>query len=57
MNIENRLEFPFEEVPKYGVLHKVNKQIHWIRMPLPMSLNHVNLWTVGEKDSLTLIDT
>ena len=26
-------------------------------MPLPMSLNHVNLWTVGDKDSLTLIDT
>ena len=57
MNAEKRLEFPIDEVPKYGVLHQINEQIHWIRMPLPMSLNHVNLWTVGDKDSLTLIDT
>ena len=57
MNAEKRLEFPIDEVPKYGVLHQINEQIHWIRMPLPMSLNHVNLWTVGDKDRLTLIDT
>ncbi len=57
MNIEKRLEFPIDDVPKYGVLHQINDQIHWVRMPLPMSLNHVNLWTVGYKDSLTLVDT
>ena len=57
MNAEKRLEFPIDEVPKYGDLHQINEQIHWIRMPLPMSLNHVNLWTVGDKDNLTLIDT
>ena len=57
MSIETRLKFPIDEVPKYGIFHQINKQIHWIRMPLPMSLNHVNLWTVGDKDNLTLIDT
>jgi glyoxylase-like metal-dependent hydrolase (beta-lactamase superfamily II) len=26
-------------------------------MPLPMSLNHINLWGLGTQDNLTLVDT
>ena len=57
MNSETRLTFPIDEVPKYGTLFNINEHINWVRMPLPMSLNHVNLWTLGGIDDLTLIDT
>lgn len=56
MNSETRLTFPIDEVPKYGILFNINEHINWVRMPLPMSLNHVNLWTLGGIDDLTLID-
>ena len=57
MNSETRLTFPIDEVPKYGTLFNINEHINWVRMPLPMSLNHVNLWTLGGINDLTLIDT
>ncbi len=31
--------------------------VHWIRMPLPMSLNHINLWAIEDDGGWTLIDT
>ena len=57
MNPDTRLTFPVDAVPKYGTLFNINEHIHWVRMKLPMSLNHVNLWTLGNTDDLTLIDT
>ena len=35
----------------------INEHVRWIRMPLPMSLNHINLWGLGAQDNLTLVDT
>ncbi len=57
MNSETRLTFPLDVVPKSGSLHAINEHVRWIRMPLPMSLNHINLWGLGAKDNLTLVDT
>ena len=57
MNSETRLNFPIDEVPKSGTLRAIHEQVRWIRMPLPMSLNHINLWGLGAKDNLTLVDT
>ena len=57
MNSETRLKFPIDEAPKSGTLHAIHEQVRWIRMPLPMSLNHINLWGLGTKDNLTLVDT
>lgn len=31
--------------------------VHWLRMPLPYRLNHVNLWILEDGDALTLVDT
>ncbi len=31
--------------------------VYWIRMPLPMSLNHINLWALEDGDGWTLVDT
>ena len=57
MNSETRLIFPLDVVPKSGTMHEINKHVRWIRMPLPMSLNHINLWGLGTQDNLTLVDT
>ena len=47
MNPDTRLEFPIDTVPKNGTMYSINDLIHWVRMPLPMSLNHINLWLIG----------
>ena len=57
MNSETRLTFPIDVVPQSGTLYAINEHVRWIRMPLPMSLNHINLWGLGIKDNLTLVDT
>lgn len=31
--------------------------IYWLRMPLPISLNHINLWLIEGEDSFTIVDT
>ncbi|MGK2284658.1 MBL fold metallo-hydrolase [Pedomonas sp. V897] len=52
------LEYPFgRSVPEPGMLTEVAEGVHWLRMPLPMSLNHINLYVLDGGDSWTLIDT
>jgi glyoxylase-like metal-dependent hydrolase (beta-lactamase superfamily II) len=31
--------------------------LHWVRMPLPLKLDHVNVWVVDDGDALNIIDT
>lgn len=31
--------------------------LHWVRMPLPYALDHVNLWLLDDGDGWTLVDT
>ena len=40
------LTYPFETVPAPGELQEVAEGIYWLRMPLPFSLNHINLWAL-----------
>ena len=44
-------------VPEISELIEVAPGIHWIRMPLPFSLEWINLWLIDEGDSWTLVDT
>ena len=37
MNIDTRLVFPSEDVPKNGTMLEIENNVRWIRMPLPMS--------------------
>ena len=30
--------------------------VHWLRMPLPFALDHINLWLLAEDDGFTLVD-
>ncbi|RMF07448.1 MAG: MBL fold metallo-hydrolase, partial [Alphaproteobacteria bacterium] len=31
--------------------------VHWIRMPLPFALDHINLWLLEDGDGWTVVDT
>ena len=57
MNTDTRLVFPYEDVQKNGTMLEIENNVRWIRMPLPMSLNHINLWLIGELNQSTLVDT
>lgn len=51
------LRYPFETPPGEGEALEVALGIHWIRMPLPMKLDHVNCYALDDGDSWTVIDT
>tara|TARA_Y100000385_G_scaffold181915_1_gene187883 strand:+ start:3242 stop:4279 length:1038 start_codon:yes stop_codon:yes gene_type:complete len=53
----NGLSYPFDNRPNPGELIEVGPGIFWIRMPLPISLNHINLWMLEEQEGWTLVDT
>lgn len=43
--------------PRVGGVAEVGPGVHWIRMPLPYALDHVNLWLLEDGDGFTLVDT
>ena len=52
-----RLHYPFEGPPSRGQTIEVAPGVHWIRMPLPFSLNHINLWALDDGHGWALVDT
>lgn len=44
-------------VPDHGAVTEVAPGILWLQMPLPMALNHVNLWALDDGDGWVLVDT
>ena len=38
-------------------IREVAPGIHWLRMPLPFQLNHINLWLLEDGDGWTIVDT
>ena len=60
MNIQapKGLRYPWETPPAHGAESiEVAPGILWLRMPLPMKLDHVNIYALDEGDSWTIIDT
>jgi glyoxylase-like metal-dependent hydrolase (beta-lactamase superfamily II) len=51
------LEYPFPEIPAPGTTREVAPGIHWLSMPLPFQLDHINLWLVEEGGGWTVVDT
>ena len=43
------LEYPFPEIPAPGTTREVAPGIHWLSMPLPFQLDHINLWLIEEE--------
>jgi glyoxylase-like metal-dependent hydrolase (beta-lactamase superfamily II) len=51
------IRYPFENVPPPGEAVEVAPGILWMRLPLPMALDHVNVYALRDDDGWTLIDT
>ena len=51
------LRYPIEEPPAEGAAAEVAEGVLWFRLPLPMKLNHVNVYALDDGDSWTIIDT
>lgn len=58
MNLERQaLQFPCGPAPEVGDIREVAPGVLWLRMPLPLSLDHINLWAVEDGEGWTIIDT
>ena len=53
----NNLAYPFDNRPEPAQRVEVVPGVFWLRMPLPISLNHINLWLLEDGDGWTIIDT
>lgn len=50
-------DYPFEGMPELGQTFEVAPGIHWLRMPLPFKLDHINLWLLEDGDEWVIVDT
>lgn len=50
-------DYPFRAPPAAGETLQVSPGIHWLRMPLPFALNHINLWLLADGDDWVIVDT
>jgi glyoxylase-like metal-dependent hydrolase (beta-lactamase superfamily II) len=51
------LSYPFPEVPASATTVEVAPGVHWLSMPLPFQLDHINLWLLQDHDGWTVVDT
>jgi glyoxylase-like metal-dependent hydrolase (beta-lactamase superfamily II) len=51
------IDHPWEHAPEPGTVTEIAPGILWARLPLPMRLDHVNIYILDEGDHWSLIDT
>lgn len=51
------IRFPWAEPPAQGEATEVAPGVLWMRLPLPMALDHVNVYALDEGESWTIVDT
>ena len=53
----SKINYPFPNPPAEGEAITVADGALWMRLPLPMALDHVNVYALDDGDSWTIIDT
>ncbi len=53
----SKIIYPWDDVPAPGAVTQVADGILWLRLPLPMALDHVNIYALDDGDGWTLVDT
>ena len=53
----SELVYPYASPPSRGQTLEVAPGVHWIRMPLPYRLNHINLWALDDGHGWAQVDT
>ena len=51
------INYPYETPPAEGEAIEVAPGVLWMRLPLPMALDHVNVYALDDGDGWTVIDT
>lgn len=51
------IEYCDQEIPGPGETREIAPGVHWIRMPLPFRLDHINVWLLEDVDGWTIVDT
>jgi glyoxylase-like metal-dependent hydrolase (beta-lactamase superfamily II) len=55
--VTNGVRHPIEIAPPEGEAIRVAENVLWFRLPLPMALDHVNIYALEEADGWTVVDT
>lgn len=55
--VERGLTYPLGTPPAPGEAIEAASGVLWMRLPLPMSLDHINVYALADGDGWTLIDT
>ncbi|NIL92872.1 MAG: MBL fold metallo-hydrolase [Woeseiaceae bacterium] len=51
------IRYEFEDKPDIGNTMPITQGLHWLRMPLPFSLGHINLWLLEDDNGWAVVDT
>ncbi len=51
------LDTPFAVPPAGGQTFQIASGVHWLRMPLPFALDHINLWLLEDDQGWVIVDT
>jgi glyoxylase-like metal-dependent hydrolase (beta-lactamase superfamily II) len=54
--VTDGIRHPFETPPAEGAASEVAPGILWLRLPLPMALDHVNIYALDDGDGWTIVD-
>jgi len=56
-SLESQLTYPLgDTIPATGAVHEIAPGVHWLRMPLPFALDHINLWLLADGEGWTVVD-
>ncbi|OCX66891.1 MBL fold hydrolase [Thioclava sp. SK-1] len=50
------LQYPWPAAPATGHTIEIRPGVHWMRLPLPMALDHVNAYALDDGDGWTVVD-
>lgn len=50
-------DWAYEDTPSPGETMELMPGLHWLRMPLPFPLAHINLWLLDDGDGYSIVDT
>jgi glyoxylase-like metal-dependent hydrolase (beta-lactamase superfamily II) len=56
-NLTTGVRFPHEAPPAHGAVIEIAEGVLWARLPLPMKLDHVNVYILDDGDGWTVVDT
>jgi glyoxylase-like metal-dependent hydrolase (beta-lactamase superfamily II) len=51
------LQYPWPHTPAPGATIEVAPGVHWLSMPLPFALDHINLWLVQDESGWAVVDS